>query len=295
MHDGQLTVDAALAAELIARSFPILAGAPVSTVAGSGTVNAIFRVGEDVTARFPLEPTDTAVLESEARALAEFAGASTVAAPRPLGVGPGGPGYPSAWSLQSWVPGEVADPHRYSASAALADDVAELILALRAVDAGGRVFDGRGRGGEPRDHDEWMAHCISRSSGIVDASEVASLWERLSGVPASGPQAMSHRDLIPANLLVAGGRLTGVLDAGGFGPADRSLDLVAAWHLFDHPARVRLREAVGASEAEWLRGAAWALQQAMGLVWYYETTNPPMAELGRSTVTRLLGDQELSA
>jgi hypothetical protein len=31
----------------------------------------------------------------------------------------------------------------------------------------------------------------------------------------------------------------------------------------------------------------------MGLVWYYETSNPLMAELGRSTVARVLGDPDL--
>ncbi len=294
MHDGQLNVGTELAGELIARDFPSLAGAPLSQVDGAGTVNTVFRVGDDIAARFPLEGTAAAVLEAEARGLGQFAEASTVAAPRPLGVGAGHQAYPSAWSLQTWVPGAVADPARFAASAALADDLAELILALREVPVGDRVFDGRGRGGELTDHDEWMVHCLSQSKGIVDTEGVTALWSRLRGAPSAGPHVMSHRDLIPANLLVSDGRLTGVLDGGGFGPADRALDLVAAWHLFDSPGRRRLREATGATETEWLRGAAWALQQAMGLVWYYETSNPTMAALGRSTVSRLLSDQEIA-
>ena len=38
---------------------------------------------------------------------------------------------------------------------------------------------------------------------------------------------------------------------------------------------------------EWARGAGWALVQAIGLGWYYETSNPVMAALGRSTLDRL--------
>ena len=68
---------------------------------------------------------------------------------------------------------------------------------------------------------------------------------------------------------------------------------MCAWHLLADGPRRRLREIVGASDAEWRRGAAWALQQAMGLVWYYETSNPVMAELGRSTVSRVLSDQDV--
>ena len=58
---------------------------------------------------------------------------------------------------------------------------------------------------------------------------------------------MSHGDLIPGNVLVSGGRLAGVLDVGGVGPADPALDLVAAWHLLEDwppagvPRRSRMR------------------------------------------------------
>ena len=101
---------------------------------------------------------------------------------------------------------------------------------------------------------------------------------------------MSHKDLIPANILVQGERLIGVLDGGSFGPADPSLDLVVAWHLLDRQRRSVFRDTIQADELEWKRGAAWAFQQAMGLVWYYRITNPTMNALGRSTILRLLDD-----
>ncbi|UWF78141.1 MULTISPECIES: phosphotransferase [Microbacterium] len=293
MHEGQLNVDAELVASLVAAQFPRYAGAPVRRVHSGGTVNAIFRIGSDVAARLPLLPADAAELEAEASALNEFAETCPFPAPRALGIGAPDAAYPSAWTLQEWLPGTVADPFRWSSSYALADDVVSLIRRLRSAPVAGRSFDGRGRGGNLRDHDEWMAHCLAQSAGIVDTAAVEALWSVLRDLAADGEDRMSHRDLIPANLLVADGRLVGVLDGGAFGPADPSLDLVAAWHLFDEPVRSHVRAAVGAGEAEWLRGAAWALQQAMGLVWYYPETNPPMAELGHSTVTRLLADTEL--
>ena len=46
-------------------------------------------------------------------------------------------------------------------------------------------------------------------------------------------------------------------------------------------------------DVEWQRGAGWALQQAMGLGWYYEDSSPAMSALGLSTVRRLLDDAEL--
>ncbi|MEJ1087346.1 phosphotransferase [Microbacterium sp. Mu-80] len=293
MHDGQLVVTEELAGELIVREFPRLAGLPITTVSGAGTVNAIFRIGPDVTARFPLASASADDLTVEATALKEFADASPFPAPRPLGIGAGDERYPSAWSLQTWLPGGVADPFVAARSEAFADDLGALILSLRSVPVGGRVFDGHGRGGVLADHDEWMAHCLAQSAGIVDVEGVSAAWAVLRDVPTVGEHVMSHRDLTPANLLVSEGRLVGVLDVGSFGPADRSLDLVCAWHLLHEGPRRRLRGIVGALDDEWRRGAAWALQQAMGLVWYYAESNPVMAELGRSTVSRVLSDRDV--
>lgn len=68
--------------------------------------------------------------------------------------------------------------------------------------------------------------------------------------------------------------------------------------MFERSARDALRDALrddrsghGASrsddELRWVRGAAWAFEQALGLVWYYERTNPAMSELGRNTLRRI--------
>lgn len=299
MHDAELAVDDALAQALIAQSFPELGAAHLNRVRTIGTVNTIVRVGDDLVARFPLLPARPAESAAEAEASAAFAAACPVPAPIPRGVGGGSAAYPSAWTLQTWLPGVTAGTDAQSGSTSLAHDLAMLILALRAIDPGDLVFDGRGRGGDLADHDEWVAECTTRSAHLLDARRATVLWAALRVLPPVGPDAMSHRDLTPFNLLVddhdGRTRLAGVLDGGGFGPADRALDLVCAWHLFDAPARQVLRESVGAGDVEWLRGAAWAFQQAIGLGWYYEESNPAMSALGLSTLRRLLDDPELSA
>ena len=75
------------------------------------------------------------------------------------------------------------------------------------------------------------------------------------------------------------------------GPADPALDLGAAWHLLDHEPRRVFRTQLDPPELDWQRGRAWAFEQAMGLVWYYATSNPTMSELGRRTLKRLSEDE----
>jgi aminoglycoside phosphotransferase (APT) family kinase protein len=88
-------------------------------------------------------------------------------------------------------------------------------------------------------------------------------------------------------VLVDAGRLAGVIDVGGLGAADPALDLVAAWHLLDPGPRDAFRADLRCGDLEWARGAAWAFEQAMGLVWYYAETNPAMSHMGRRTLERL--------
>lgn len=299
MHENQLDVDDDLARRLIALRFPELAALPVQHVRTAGTVNTIVRIGDDLVARFPLASASESGLAAEASALEAFAEVCPFPAPVPVGIAAATDEYPSAWSVQTWVTGQTARHDAHADSLTLAEDMATLIGSLRSASPGDRVFDGHGRGGSLPDHDEWMAVCVARSAHLVETPRVAALWAVLRRLPPSGADTMSHRDLTPPNLLVSDAsdswRLTGVLDGGGFGPADRALDLVAAWHLFDAPARGVVRAGADAGDIEWFRGAAWALQQAMGLVWYYEDSNPEMSALGLSTIGRLLADAEVGA
>jgi len=299
VHDGQLTITAATVQALIAEQFPEWASLAVRAVDSPGTVNSTFRIGDRLAARFPLVAGDAGAvrtrLSAEAAAARELAGRTRFATPEPVALGEPGGGYPLPWSVQTWLPGVTADDRDPGDSAGVARDLAEFIGALRDMDTRGRVFGGSGRGGVLDTHDDWVQLCLTRSEGLLDVPRLRALWSVLRDLPRGRqPDVMSHCDLIPGNVMVAGqereARLTGVLDVGGLGPADPALDLVAGWHLLaDGPRRV-FREVLGSDDAEWARGQGWAFQQAIGLVWYYPETNPAMAALGRRTLDRILSD-----
>lgn len=294
MHAGQLELGTELAARLIIGLLPQISERDVQRLDTAATTSHVFRVGHDLIARFPMERADPeaaqSALAAEHRAMAEFARHCQVASPKPFAIGPQSPDYPMPWSVQTWVPGVTLRPDTLEDSAEFAVDLADLVMEMRSISRRDRRFQGSGRGGSLTDHDTWIQLCLERSGVLLPVPRLAELWSRWRILERTQPDVMSHRDLIPANLLVDGTRLVGVLDTGSFSPADPALDLVVAWHALDAPRRKLLRDHLECSDLEWERGAAWAFAQAIGLVWYYETSNPMMAELGRSTLQRLLDD-----
>ena len=292
MHPGQLAIGTGQVLRLVADQFPAWSALAIRPVTSAGTMNALFRIGGDLVARFPLVGDDLSgvrrELEVEAERSAELADGTSVPVPVPVARGEPGHGYDLPWSVQTWLPGTDAFTDDPGASDAFARDLARFVRELRGLDTRGRTFAGSGRGGDLTGHEEWIDTCLRNSQGPVDVVALRRLWQELRVLPPSGPDVMSHTDLIPGNVLVSGGRLAGVLDGGGFQAADPALDLVAAWHLLETGPRQVFRETVGCTDLEWDRGRAWALEQAIGAGWYYVDTNPAMSRMGVRTLERLL-------
>lgn len=295
MHEDQVDVTAETVGALIGEQFPQWRGREIRPIPSAGTVNAIFRIGDDLSARFPLRLTDAgevlAILEQEAAASAELAGVSPFPVPEPVALGKPGAGYPMPWSVQTWLGGTVASDADPSGSEGFARDLGAFVAALRTADTRGRVFSGGGRGGELTQHDGWMEKSFAESGELLDVPRLREVWSRLRGLGRTGADVMSHGDLIPGNVLVVGDgldRLGGVLDTGGFAPADPALDLVGGWHMLERGPRDVLRRELGCDDLEWERGKAWAFAQAMGLVWYYVESNPTMSRMGRRTLDRIV-------
>lgn len=292
MHPNQLAVSAETVRTLVNEQFPQWRGLHLRPVTSQGTVNALFRIGEHLLARFPLQPGDVATirrwLESEAQAALELLGRTRFRTPEPIALGEPGAGYPLPWSVQTWLPGRVATDQDPGESIAFAHDLAEFIQGVRAIGTAGRTFSGNGRGGELPSHDGWMQTCFERSQHLLDVPRLRRTWAALRVLPRSADDVMTHGDLTPANVLVSDDRLAGIIDVGGLKPADPALDLVSGWHLLEACPRRMLRHDLRSSDLEWERGKAWAFEQAMGLVWYYSDSNPAMSLMGRRTLQRIM-------
>jgi aminoglycoside phosphotransferase (APT) family kinase protein len=210
--------------------------------------------------------------------------------PGPVALGEPGSGYPLPWSVQTWLPGAAATSEDPGDSVAFARDLAEFILGVRAIDTRGRTFDGSSRGGELRSYDAWVESCLERGEQLLDVAQLRRIWAIMRALPRHAGDVMTHGDLIPGNVLVCDGRLVGIIDVGGLGPADPALDLVAAWHLLEAGPRQVLRDHLECDDLEWERGKAWAFEQSVGAVWYYVESNPTMSLMGQRTLQPIVAD-----
>ncbi|RJQ82654.1 aminoglycoside phosphotransferase family protein [Pseudonocardiaceae bacterium YIM PH 21723] len=289
MHAGQPVITEPIVRDLVDRQFPEWRELPVRRIGVEGTDNAIFRIGADLVARFPLRPEDPEQASRSLAAAGLLAGRTRFRTPEPVALGEPGSGYPLQWAVQTWVPGTPATEQDPGESDVFARDLAELVREIRKIDTGGRGFSGGWRGGSLTDHDEWLATCFDRSEALVDVPPLRRMWAGMRELPRDdGPDVLSHRDLLPGNLLVDGGRLAGVIDVGELAPADPALDLMTAWSMLDDGPRAVFRAELGCTDLEWERGRAWAFEQAMGVLWYYAETNPGMSRRGLRVLRRLM-------
>src|SRR5690606_39195820 len=133
MHPDELHSDEGMVTRLLAAQFPRWAGLPVRRYDSAGTVNAIYRLGEDLVARLPLRPGREATLDRVHRWLPALAPRLPLETPEPVATGEPGEGFPERWCVHRWLQGETATQENVDLHQA-ASALAEFIRALRAQD-----------------------------------------------------------------------------------------------------------------------------------------------------------------
>jgi aminoglycoside phosphotransferase (APT) family kinase protein len=230
LHDGELSIDTALVAGLIAGQFPELAGLPLRPFRSTGTVNAIFRLGDALYVRLPRLPNGVQSLNREREWLPKLAPALSLPVPVPITAGRPTDTYPLTWSIYRWLPGNAYHDEAVDDEAQAAVDLARFVIELRRVDPAGAPRGGR----RPlQELDSVTRRAIESSRSLIDAAAAADAWSRsLEAPPWPGNPVWVHADLLRPNLLVSGGRLCGILDFGSAGAGDPAADVIAAWSVF---------------------------------------------------------------
>ncbi|HYI33452.1 MAG TPA: aminoglycoside phosphotransferase family protein, partial [Glaciibacter sp.] len=289
MHDGEIDIDVALVSALIDGQLPQLAHLPVRPVASTGTVNAIFRVGDELYARLPRVEEWAGDLDNESRWLPRLGSAGlSLQLPEPVAHGIPTSRYPLPWAIYRWIDGEPFTDAGVRDESEAAEDLAGFVTGLRHMDPAGAPRAGR----RPlRELDSATREAIRAASGVIDGDGALAAWERSVNAPAwTGTPVWIHADLLRPNVLVFGGRLSAVLDWGSAGIGDPAADVIAAWTLFGPVGRDAYRNALSVDNDTWNRSRGFALHQAAMIIPYYRETNPAFVAQAVGTVEQVIAE-----
>lgn len=269
MHVDELDLDEALVRRLLAEQFPEWAGLPVRRVVPDGTVNAIFRLGDELAVRLARREGPTEPGGRELEWLPRLAPLLPVEVPVPVAQGRPSTEYPWFWEVHTWVDGETVPVEELDALQA-ARDLAAFVAVLQRVDPAGAP---PGRGIPLAERDEGVRSWLERFGGDP---AVTAVWERALAAPAwDGPPVWHHGDLDVRNWLVRDGRITGVIDWGEMGVGDPACEVMVAWKLHSAAARDAFRAALPTDDATWERARGWVVSQAVAALAYYTPENNP--------------------
>lgn len=289
MHPDEVAVDAGVVRELLRSQFPRWSSLPVERLSSGGTVNAVFRIGTELSARFPLTAGGMPDLELEATWLPRLAPRLPVEIPSVVAQGAPGDGYPWPWTVLRWIDGDVAVEGELASPESVAADLAEFVTAMWRID-----FDGAPaahRSGPLSSVDAETRAAIEALRDLdepFDADVALRVWEEAVRLPA-GAASWVHSDLMPSNLLLRDDRLAAVLDFGTVGVGDPASDLIPAWNLLPAAGRRVFRDAVDVDDETWARGRGWALSMALIQLPYYRGTNAVISANARYVLRQVLG------
>jgi aminoglycoside phosphotransferase (APT) family kinase protein len=290
MHADELATDAGLVRRLLAAQFPQWEDLPLEPVPSSGTDNALYRLGIDMVVRLPRIHWAVGGVDKDWQWLPRLAPLLPVAIPVPLAKGAPAEGYPWEWGVYPWLEGENPTVGRIADPRSLTRDVVQFIDALHGSD----LADGPPtRRGAPLDgQDESARAALVALEGMIDTDAATAAWDEALETPEwSGPPVWIHGDLLPGNLLLEGGRLTGVIDWSLLGIGDPACDLIIAWGLLPSETRSVFRAELDVDDATWARGRGWALSLALIALPYYKDTNPVFANIARHLIREVLAEQ----
>lgn len=306
IHGDEPDTSEAVVRSLLATDCPQWANVRLQYLDTSGTDNAMWRGrvdgGPDIVVRLPRRPgaAEGAVREHQLLLhLATTPLASMVAIPQLLHVGSPHERYRGPWSVLAWLDGRDAWTARHQFdhdSPRLGARLAEVVTAIRGLGHGLPVPKRAvGDEGLPiRPHIDFLLEQLDRvgpSAGrLFDIDRVRQLAAEAYELDDPTTTCFIHDDLLPGNVLIEAGSVTGVLDWGSARYGDPARDLAPAWSILGPQGRQVFREILGPDETTWARGRALELCHAVDAVLIYLPGRHPVGDVMAATLSRILAD-----
>ena len=290
---AEIEVDEDLIRSLLREQHPDLARLPLEDT-GAGWDNLLWRLGDELLVRLPRRATAAALTVNEQRWLPELArrlpcpcrrlDGSVDRAAATRGRGRSFPGCRAARPTAAGLIG-----HRSTPPCAWAISskpcTGRRRPRPRPTPGGAWPWPSARRTFEER---------VSALAEEIDGPATRRVWDRaLAVAPWTGPPLWLHGDLHPANILVAQGTVSAVLDFGDLCAGDPATDLAGAWMLLPSEAMSHFHAAYGGvDDALEMRSLGWAVLFGLMLLGIGLDDRPTYETVGRATLARVMARSE---
>ncbi len=287
-------VDKSSVERLVALQFPEFAGLAITRVLPGGWDNLTFRLGDDLSARFPTAERYAPQIAREAIAFEALAGRLSFAIPSRVRTGVAGNEYPYDWAINRWLEGVPASASIGSRSIGFAQGCGHLLSELQKTSPSCHLPPDGGnfhRGGSLRRYDAEVTEALARLDDAALAIRAEMLWQQALSSEWVGIPRWVHGDFFPWNLLIdCSGQLSGVIDWGLVAVGDPACDLAVAWTCFDAAQREAFRDILAPDQGTWHRGRGWSLWKALTLATGVNRGPPDDFAQSRAVLDRICGD-----
>jgi aminoglycoside phosphotransferase (APT) family kinase protein len=288
-----MQIDLDTAKSIIAGQFPQWAGLAISAYESSGTDHLLFRLGDQMAARFPINENAARSVQEEWAGLKRLSDLP-LATPQILAEGNPDTEFPYYWSVVNWIEGQDASTATVSDWVQTACQLGAFVRALHNVEGTGvRKCGGENayRGSALAVLDSWTRTSIDSVSDTFDRYAMLAVWEAALAVPVWDKEPVwIHGDIHAANIVVRNAQVAGIIDFGLSALGDPACDLALAWSYLPADTREFFFDAVEADGGTIRRGKGWALYIGAIALSYYRDRNPVLARMGIQAISSVLED-----
>ena len=231
MIQSEIEISEDLVRDLLREQHPDLADLSIREVEG-GWGNQMWRLGDKLAIRMQRMDTLPDLQFKERRWLPVLASRLPLPIPTPVRSGAPSARFPKIWTVMTWVEGTPLDHGSITHGTHAADLLAAFLTALH-VEAPADAPDASDFGAHPRQCTDGFENFLQAVDldGFAE-EDIRAVWDDSVKAPEwDGPRVWVHGDLHPANVVVADGTLSGVVDFGSLFAGDPAWDLAAAWLL----------------------------------------------------------------
>lgn len=132
MHKNDLKININIVRNLINEQFPEYSNLPINQLNSRGTVNYIFKLGQELYIRLP-RMRECSNIEKEYEVLSYLAPNLSLEIPEVIAVGELDDSYPLKWAIYKWIKGSVYSDKLISNEIKAAKDLANFIKELKSI------------------------------------------------------------------------------------------------------------------------------------------------------------------